>query len=59
MRPKFYTYEDPVKQVVHYRGYTNTYQGATIASVTCKEVRKNRFQAVEDAKKLIKKLKSK
>lgn len=56
MKPAVWQYEDSEKQMVHFRGYVKTYQGATLTRHPCAEVRKNKWQAMEDAKKLLLKL---
>lgn len=55
MTPAVYTYENPEKQTVYYRGYVKQYQGATVITHPCSTVRHNRIQALADAKKTIKK----
>lgn len=56
MKPLIFTYENPDKQSVHFRGYTKTYKGGAVITHTCPDVRTNRAAAERDAKKLIKKL---
>jgi len=56
MKPAVWQYEDSEKQTVHFRGYVKTYEGATLTRHPCAEVRKNKWQAKEDAEKLLKKL---
>jgi hypothetical protein len=57
MKPAVYTYPAPEKFTVYFRGYVKEYKGATVITHSCTEVRQNKFVALEDAKKLIKKLK--
>lgn len=52
MKPATYSYGD------YFRGYVKTYHGAVMKAVNCKQVRKNRLLALEDAKKLLKKLRT-
>lgn len=59
MKAKVWTYSDPDNQKTHYRGYVAEYKGTTIIAHGCKEVRKNKLKAMEDSKKLLKKLKNK
>lgn len=58
MKPSVYQYEDPEKQTVYFRGYVKEYKGATVITHSCTEVWKNKYKALEDAKKLIKKMKA-
>lgn len=55
MKPHVFTYENPEKQTVHFRGYFKTYKGASVEIHPCKEVRENKYKALDDAKKAIKK----
>ncbi len=57
MIPAVYTYPAPEKFTVFFRGYVKEYKGSTIIKHSCSEVRQNKFKALEDAKKLTKKLK--
>lgn len=59
MRPKVFTYENADNQTVWYRGYAQKIVGRTIEEIPCTEVRKNKMKAMDDAKKLIAKLKKK
>lgn len=54
MTPLVYTYENPQKQTVHFRGYFKTYNGNELTIHTCPTVRSIKSQALMDAKKAIK-----
>ncbi len=59
MVPKVWQYESPEKQTSHFRGYVLEYTDSpTVYRHVCEEVRKNKWQAKDDAQKLVKKLKS-
>lgn len=53
MKPHTYNYSHQA-----YRGWVSTYQGATMTAVNCNVVRTNRLKALEDAKKLLHKLRT-
>lgn len=58
MTPNVYIYEDASKQQVFYRGYIKQYTNSpTVIVHTCPKVRSTRFEALNDAKKLIVNLK--
>ena len=58
VKPKVWTYENPSKQTVHFRGYVLEYTDSpTVYRHACKEVRRNKWQAKADAENLIKTLK--
>lgn len=58
MKPGYWKYEDPKKQVVYFRGRVDEYDGSRVVEVhSCKKVHNNKFKAIEDAKQLIKQLK--
>lgn len=58
MKPSYWQYENPEKQTVHFRGKVLQYDGTKIVTVhSCEKVHTSKFKALEDAKKLIKKLK--
>lgn len=57
MIPHVYTYPAPEKRTVYFRGYVKEYKGATVITHSCEEVRQNKYKAMDDAKKLVIKLK--
>ncbi len=57
MIPAVYTYHAPEQRTVYFRGYVKEYKGATVITHSCSDVRQNKWKALDDAKKLIKKLK--
>lgn len=58
MKPHVYTYNDPIKQRVAYRGYVKQYDGSpTVTIHNCAKVHYNKAKALADAKKLIIQLK--
>lgn len=59
MRAHVYTFEDPDRQTVAYRGYVMVYSEENVRTkVNCKLARRNRLKAMEDAKKLIIKIRN-
>lgn len=52
MRASFWKYENDT-----FRGKVIKYHGHRIEEITCDEVRRNKLRAIEDAEKLIAKLK--
>ena len=57
MKPHYYQYEDPAKQTVYYRGYVKEYTNSpTVIIHTCLTVHNNKYEALKDAERLIKKL---
>jgi hypothetical protein len=51
MTPSVWSYDNDT-----FRGYVKTYSRNVVTNVPCKIVRKNRLKAMEDAKKLIPRL---
>lgn len=56
MKPNVWEYQHSDTQTSHFRGYVNTYQGATVTKVYAPQVRKSRLQAMKDAQKILKNL---
>lgn len=57
MKPSVWEYQDPVKQISHFRGYVKVYQGQSLTKVYSNEVRTKKSEAIKDAEKLLKTLK--
>lgn len=58
MTPHIYTYEDPTKQRLCFRGYVRQYHDSPQVTIhNCTKVHYNKAKALADAKKLIIKLK--
>jgi len=57
MKAKVWQYPAPDKRTVYFRGYVAEYNENVITNHPCPEVRQNKWQAKEDAAKLLKKLK--
>lgn len=57
MKIAIWEYQDPSKQVSHFRGYVKEYVESTIIRHVCPTVRVNKSQARKDAEKLLKTLK--
>lgn len=55
MKPKVYTYENVEKQQLFFRGYTQRYNEHLVENIPCTQVRGSKIEALNDAKKLIKK----
>lgn len=53
MTPSVWTYDNDT-----YRGYVKTYSRNVVTKIPCDIVRRNRLKALEDAKKLIRKLRT-
>lgn len=53
MTPSVWTYPND-----HYRGHVRVYDKNVVTRIPCDVVRTNRLKALEDAKKLVKKLKN-
>ncbi len=54
MRAKTYKYLDPNNRKAYFRGYIERFDGATKIVTTCKEVRTNEKEALQDARRLMK-----
>lgn len=58
MCPHVYTYEDPHKQTIFFRGYVEEYTDSPVViQHSCGIVRHIRYEAMKDAEKLAKKMK--